>query len=144
MADETDHISLANRNHDFLLRLLADGAFPDWVATVAFYKAVHVVEAVFASDRGAHSTSHADREDRLKTPKYKAIFKDYTHLFTASRVARYLECRGEGKFHHFSDFMDGEAVKRLVRKRLYGVEQHSLQFLTDNGRALQKIEPSKI
>jgi hypothetical protein len=41
--------------------------------------------------------------------------------------------------------MDNEGVKALVRKRLYGVEQRALSFLTAAGKsALQKIEPSRI
>ena len=142
MASEADHISLANRNHDFLVEVLQQGRFPDWAATVAFYKAVHTVEAVFAADLGKDSTSHTDREESLKVAKYKPIFKDYTHLLTASRIARYLESRGEGKCHQFADFMDAQAVNRLVAKRLYGVEQHSLPFLTDHGKALKKTNPA--
>lgn len=139
MASEADHISLANRNHEFLVGLLQEGKFPDWAATVAFYKAVHVVEAVFAADLKRDSTSHTDREDTLKINKYKKIFKDYTHLLTASRIARYLESRNDGKFNQFSDFMDAQAVNRLVAQRLYGVEQNSLRFLTDNGKDLKKV-----
>jgi len=142
MASEADHISLADRNHDFLVDVLREGRFPDWAATVAFYKAVHVVEAVFAADLGRDSTSHTDREESLKTLKYKRIFKDYTHLLTASRIARYLESRDEGKYHQFADFMDAQEVNRLVAKRLYGVKQHSLPFLTDHGKALKKISPA--
>jgi len=72
MASEADHISLADRNHDFLVDVLREGRFPDWAATVAFYKAVHVVEAVFAADLGRDSTSHTDREESLKTLKLQA------------------------------------------------------------------------
>ena len=61
MATESDHISLANHNHGLLLHLLAHGGYPDWAATVGFYKAVHIVEAVFATevDPGhRHATLH--------------------------------------------------------------------------------------
>ncbi len=144
MASEFDHIRLANRNHDFLLDVLRDGRFPDWAATVAFYKAVQIAEAVLAADLRIDSTSHTHRENSLKVGKYKPIFKDYTHLITASRIARYLECSETGRFREFSDYMDIEAVKQLVRKRLYGVEQHAIEFLTDHGKDLKKIDPSKI
>jgi hypothetical protein len=85
MASEADHISLANHNHEFLLQLLQDGAHTDWAATVAFYKAVHVVEAVFAHDLHSHSISHTARESSLKSPRFKLIFVNYSHLYTASR-----------------------------------------------------------
>ena len=145
MASEADHISLANRNHAFLLHLLEDGSYLDWAATVAFYKAVHVVEAVIAHDLHTSSMSHNAREQILKTPRFKQIYKNYAHLYTASRIARYLEDRGTGKFSTFADYMNADDVNLLVRKRLYGVEHHALGFLSDVSRAaLTKIDPSKI
>ena len=145
MATESDHISLANHNHGLLLHLLAHGGYPDWAATVGFYKAVHVVEAVFATDLHRDSTSHTNREETLKIAKYKGIAKDYSHLLTASRVARYLSAHGQGEFHTFTDFMDNDGVKSLIQTRLYGVEQRSLAFLTDAGKkALLKIDPATL
>jgi hypothetical protein len=72
MANETDHIKLANRNHDILHSLIDEGRFMDWAVTTAFYKAVHIVEAVFANDLHTHSTSHTEREKTLKISRYKA------------------------------------------------------------------------
>ena len=145
MAIELDHIRLANRNHQLLTHLLQIGGYPDWVATVAFYKAVHVVEALFAANMGRHSISHADREATLKTAIFKNVWKDYSHLATASRVARYLEASNAGVFSNFADFMGEEDVKRLVRKRLFGVEQRSLAFLSDPARnALMKVDPATV
>jgi hypothetical protein len=140
MASEQNHISLANSNHDLLLHLLSTGTHPDWAATVAFYKAVHIAEAVFFTGFGKHSTSHSDREKTLKMRHYAHIFKDYSHLLTASRIARYLQSDGVGRFNSFADYMDLAAVKSLISKRLFGVEQKSLPFLSDRGRAqLKKI-----
>lgn len=145
MASELEHIRLANHNHDLLLKLLAMDGFPDWAATVAFYKAVHVVEGVFAADLRRDSTSHSNREETLKIPKFLDIHRNYTHLLNTSRIARYLESSGAGgTFSTFTDFMDNDGVKKLVRKRLYAVEQHSIRFLTADGKkALIKIEPGK-
>lgn len=145
MASEIDYIKLANRNHEILLSLLADGKFMDWSMTVAFYKAVHVVEAVFANDLHVHSTSHTEREKTLKILRYKAIFKNYGHLFTASRVARYLEDSGPGRFRTFSDYMNDVTARDVIRKRLYGVEQNAVQFLSDGAKAdLVLLDATKI
>lgn len=145
MATELDHIRLASRNHHLLAHLVQIGGYPDWAATVAFYKAVHVVEAVFAATLGKHSTSHVDRQATLKTAAFKSLWKDYSHLAAASRVARYLEAEDAGAFSSFADFMDEDDVKRLIRKRLFGVEQRSLAFLSDAARAaLLKIDPSTV
>lgn len=55
MASELVHIELASRNHRTLLYLLEKHDDPpEWVTTVAFYKAVQVVEAVFAARSRFH------------------------------------------------------------------------------------------
>ena len=146
MASEADHLALANANHEMLMHLLPDASqFSAWIVTVAFYKAVHVVEAAFAHHMRRHSTSHDNREKTLKTPAYANIWRNYSHLYTASRIARYLEDRREGKFTTFADYMDVEAVKKPLRKRLYGVEQNAVAFLSDVGKAtLRKVNTTDI
>lgn len=144
MASEKDHIRLANRNHDALVALLNDGRFLDWATTVAFDKAVHVVEAAIANSWHAHSTSHLDRERTLKAPRYKPIFKSYGHLFAASRVARYLEDGTEGSFGTFSDYLSDDNVRELVRKHLYGVEQNAIPMLSGTARSdLKRIDKER-
>lgn len=146
MAKEADHISLANRNHDALLHLIDDSSrFTEWIATIAFYKAIHVVEAVFASRSDWHSSSHFAREKCLKKGAYQGIWKNYYHLLNASKIARYL-ADSSGSFSQFSDFMSADDVKKkLVAKRLYGVEQHALAFLSKDSRSgLKKINPVEL
>lgn len=142
MASELDHIALANRNHATLLLLLENANdHLEWLATVAFYKAVQVVEAAFACD-GIHSNSHRFRERRLQNlPKYGPIYKNYSHLEGASRVARYLQSSGGRGYSSFSDFMDVDDVtNRLIYKRLHCVEQQVLSHLSDGGkRALDRV-----
>ncbi len=42
-----NHLSLANKNHQALQCLMADSQkHSEWIATVAYYKAAQVVEAV--------------------------------------------------------------------------------------------------
>ena len=136
MASEAEHIDLANSNQRLIDHLISENAFHDWLATVAFYKAIHVVEAVFANNLHCHSHSHADREDRLKrTTRYRAIFLNYSHLLTESRTFRYL-LRPINR-------LTIEIVKsKLIYKRLYAVEQNSLPFLSDTAKGtLIKIQP---
>lgn len=147
MASELAHLALANRNHAILLHLLPDIAkYGDWIATIAFYKAVHVVEAAYAHTLHRHSTSHNDREQKLKTfTPMNPISRDYSHLLTASRIARYLEDGPGSRYATFTDFMGSAELKKLLEKRLYGVEQKSLSFLSDAGKKLLvKFEPSQI
>jgi hypothetical protein len=145
VASETDHITLANRNHGTLLYLCDDAEqHAEWVATVAFYKAVQVVEAVFANHLGRHSNGHDSRIDDLKRrSEFKPLFKAYRPLYSASLVARYLEDSSPKKldggksqrYKSFLDYMPGEAViKRLLKKRLDVLEQHAVGFLSETGR----------
>jgi hypothetical protein len=42
------HAAIARRNHDVLNLLLPKcDDHPEWIVTIAFYKAVHLAEAVF-------------------------------------------------------------------------------------------------
>jgi len=136
MASEKDHIALANTNQQLIDHLIEENAFHDWLTTVAFYKAIHVVEAVFATHLGCHSSSHADREDRLnRVTLFRGIAKNYSHLLNESRNFRYL-LAPPGR-------LTMEQVKsQLVYRRLHAVEQQSLHFLSATGKAnLVKIVP---
>lgn len=147
MATEIDHISLANANHRTLFYLLADGPnHPEWCATVAFYKALHVVEATFAAVQRKHSTSHRDRIEALTQAPFDILFTDFKILFNASKIARYLEDSDAGsKYSKFADYMAIEDVRGIIRKRLYRVEQKALSFLSAAGKKLLiKIDPPKV
>ena len=143
MAKAGDHIAIANRNHATLLYLLDDSdTHLEWVVTVAFYKAVHVAEAVFDTCGGGHSTSHENRLTALKQ-RFGGIFVPFKHLYNASRVARYLvDLNGNG-FRSFSDFMDKATVRTLIRKKLHLMEQQSILLLDDaTKKSLIKINPA--
>ena len=57
MSTESEHIALANRDQATLEYLLLDPPkCSEWIAAVAFYKSLHVVEAIFAQNR-PHVTS---------------------------------------------------------------------------------------
>jgi len=103
MPDLKSHQEAATRNQTVLDCLLEnyDGSpdnFAPWVVTVAFYKALHLVEGIFYADglsskekRGFHSKDHQERNQRLrKDNKYKHLWKHYRPLWEASIVARYL------------------------------------------------------
>ncbi len=136
MSSEAAHIDVANSNQRLIDHLIGENDFHDWLATVAFYKAVHVVEAVFAYHLNCHSHSHADREDRLKrVSRFKAISRDYSHLLNESRIFRYL-LGPPGRL------TIDDVKSKLIYKRLYGVEQSSIQFLSSAGaNSLAKVQP---
>lgn len=108
--------------------------FSEWIATIAFYKALHVVEAVFfAHGPVPHGHSHEDRDRALKvTPEYSEIYKHYRPLWAASMVARYLYEPGSGLEHPvFSTYLSPEKVKsELLGHRLHRLQVSAKKFLS--------------
>ena len=139
MATEMDHIALANKNHDVLLHLLDDAErFPEWITVAAFYKAVQIVEAVFVHKHGRCCHGHQRRLDALKARGYQVLYKHFRALWAASSIARYLvdTDKPPKAYSSFSDYLSAEDVKkRLIKKRLHGVECEAVSLLSDAGRA---------
>ena len=117
---------MAGKNRRALTFLLDSGDHPEWVATVAFYTALQIVEAAIVAVEGQSSSGHKERHEMLKRErKYKSIWEHYRPLFTASLVARYLNASDNSSgYRSFEDFMRPEAVKsELVNHRLHKVKQ---------------------
>lgn len=143
-----DHIELANKNHEALEYLLHEADhYPEWVVTVAFYKALHVVETVFCEQDGHHCEGHNSRLEKLKSSRYSKLHKQYRPLWAASTVARYLHDRDANKpYSTFADYTPPDEVKRqFVEKRLYRLEQEAVTFLGEPLRKdLKKVEPGRL
>ena len=115
MASEAAHLAKANSNQSFL-ETIGD-KYPDWLAIVAFYKSVHLVEAIFAR-QGRQSKSHYGRNMQLKK-HHQAIWKAYSPLFNASKLLRYTDNKmsvGEVRKHLIGSRL--ATVEHLVRKKL--------------------------
>ena len=139
MPSQDAHLDLARRNQELIDHLLKDIArFPDWVTTVAFYRALHLVEAVFANDASIkHGGDHGSRQRHLKScNKYSAIYKAYHPLWTASIVARYLEDKETGsQFSTFAKYLPADQVQsKILNHYLRKVESSVEQLL---GRPLK-------
>ena len=129
MPNERSHLSLANHNQDLLDKLILDiERFPDWAATVAFYKALHVVEAAFACENPVrHGSDHLARERILKNDRrYEVIYRHYRPLYAASMVARYMEDNQTS----FTNYMSAhDVIAKLLKHRLHEVEKSALKKL---------------
>jgi hypothetical protein len=86
MPKPKQHQDRANRNRALLDSISATGP-PDWMATVAFYVAVHLVEKLRAYS-GEHSTNHDERAAAVRK-QFRAIQVPYHQLYEVSRLARY-------------------------------------------------------
>lgn len=127
------HLQIADRNQLVLdyLRVRIDD-FPEWVAVLAFYKAVHLVEAVLAVQDKHHSHSHESRELKLKSDqKYSNIWKHYRPLWAASVIARYhCESGDPAKQQAFTGYMKPEEVQaELLGHRLNQIQKTTKKFL---------------
>lgn len=133
MANQDEHLQLADHNAEAIKHLLtASPALPDWVTTVAFYKAVHLVEAVFAHDGVGHSGDHARRAAFLKSKRrYDMLFKHYRPLKSASEIARYLCDAGGKHYNSFADYLSLPEVRsEILNHRLTQLERSARKLLT--------------
>src|SRR5438105_4820912 len=86
MGTSADHDGKANRYREFM-ETIDTRLFPDWFVTVAFYRALHLVEKMFAEEK-YDSDNHRNRNDNLKR-SYADIWMHYLPMYTQSRRARY-------------------------------------------------------
>ena len=131
MPSEQAHIKVARANQttlEYLLHNLADHS--PWVVTVAFYKALHVAEAVFAGNPEiGHRAEHRTRNRTLKV-KYGGMWRHYRRLWSLSCLARYL-ADGEREVQSFSDYMKPDEVKAVaVDLLLMGVQRAAAAYLS--------------
>ncbi len=140
MPEALAHIKQANRNQKAIDHLLtAEDELPEWVTCVAFYKALHLVEAAFACDSQApkqHTCEHTTRNSILRSNnRYKTICKHYLSLHRASLIARYLHDHGK-RHRSFPDHMDLEKVKsEILGHRLKQIENACKRKMTEKVKA---------
>ena len=91
MSAAQDHRAQAQHNKGLIAVLgMESSAYPDWVVTVAFYVAVHLVEAYFDRKYSVHSPSHTERSrDFTSMVELKPIYGDYSDLYNLSLKSRY-------------------------------------------------------
>ena len=148
MPSESAHLGLVMHNVEVLRGLCERSGHHDWVSVVAFYTALHAVEALFARDKPdnrAHGQSHENRERLLKSnPRYKNIYKHYRPLQGIATVARYLEDprgRATRKVSREIECFDEYLSEREVRTEVVGHRLH--QVLGSTAHLLSKIRGAK-
>ncbi len=128
------HIRQAIHNHNLIEYLKKTDKFPDWLATVAFYEALHLVEAIFATQlsKTPHGGNHERREQILKrNSKFKKIYTHYRKLWNASIVARYLTVPGKGSGITFCNYMSLQDVcSILIGHELHQLRKSAKKFLS--------------
>ncbi len=108
-------------NRKFLSAI--DDEFSDWMVVVAFYTALHAIEALFAHDGVTESIDHYSRNQILKGYKrYDQIWRHYRPLRDAAQAARYqcgddswvpvADVKGRLIGHHLASL--GQSVSKLI------------------------------
>ena len=136
MPNKAEHLALAEHNQGVIDYLKLEAArHPDWIATVAFYKALHLVEALFTRFTTIkHGGNHVVREETMKKDRrYDNIFPHYKVLKEVSCVARYLASDGSHP-RHFSTFTDyltvDEVLSDILEHRLHQIEESVKRLLS--------------
>jgi hypothetical protein len=92
MPTPKEHIEQYRKNKNTLNKIMAMDKPPyDWVVTIAFYTAIHLVERFIVEHRHKPSINHEDRMNWVtKIDILKPIRAYYTSLSTSSWQSRYL------------------------------------------------------
>jgi hypothetical protein len=118
MPTPKQHQQKADDNRAFLNAILSTGP-PEWVATVAFYTAVHLVEKLLAYS-GNHSKNHEERGSAVRKD-FRQIYSQYHELFNNSLIARY------GTSGKFSMTLD-KTKQLLVNDYLAKIEKFVAEY----------------
>jgi hypothetical protein len=90
VADKKLHL-LQVAHNEALLQFLSNAPYPDWVATVTFYAALHCVQAYLLSKRPPENPqSHMARDISIDNdPFLNSVRNSYRDLQDVSEAARY-------------------------------------------------------
>jgi hypothetical protein len=92
MPETHEHLQQAQHNQA-LIQQLSGTPYQDWVVTVAFYTAAHLIEAWLAT-KNLHPLGHVVRLQYIRDwwgrePALQSVFRPYRELQTQSEKARY-------------------------------------------------------
>ena len=144
-----DHSTLAARNAKALEYIKARiDDFPEWVVTIAFYEALHSIEAAMACDPTIQrSISHKERNSLIRQDSgYKSVWRSYKSLYDTSCIARYMD---DGEIN-FSTYMSrAEIENTVIGEWLHHVKAFAAskiekaQQRAEKAKAASKPAPSK-
>ncbi len=145
MASPDAHIGKAIHNIKTIALLAKDLTKKDWIVTVAFYSALHIVDTVlFHTQKGyqKHGQTHDMREKTIKGDnRFKKIWDNYRPLLNHSIIARYLQgpTTPKDKAVNFDKIMPDERLVDFIKERLGGLIKSANQFIpNDKGEDLEK------
>jgi hypothetical protein len=145
MASPDAHITKAIHNIKTIALLSQDLTKKDWIVTVAFYTALHIVDTVlFCTQEGyqKHGQSHDKREEIIKScNNLEKIWDCYRPLLNHSIIARYLQGSKTppNVAVDFDKVMPDEKLITFIKERLGGLINSAIKFIPeDKGQELKE------
>lgn len=145
MASPDAHITKAKHNIKTIVLLSQDLVKKDWIVTVAFYTALHIVDTVLfytQKDYQRHGQSHDKREGIIKNDnRLEKIWDCYRPLLNHSIIARYLQGpkTPPDTSVDFDKVMPDEKLIMFIKERLGGLINSAIKFIPDDkGQELKK------
>ena len=135
MASLDSHINKAVHNISVAAYLSKEETFKDWIVTVAFYSALHIVDSVlYQTQKGfsRHGQSHDNRDKIVKYDnRLSKIWEHYSGLKRESIIARYLQAHltPPDKSIDFDKRMPESHLKAFLREKLGGLINASEKWL---------------
>jgi len=146
MASFNAHVELVRQNTSLLDGMLIPAVqqHPDWVVTVAFYTALHMVEAMLFDDfPDKHTSHHSERHNVLQGARYSHIWYDYRPLYAQSRLARYLQTAAGKDIASFASYSrPNTIVPNFIDGHLAKVRQETEQVIRQSRPTFTFILPA--
>lgn len=121
MATIQEHLGQWQHNRKFIATI--DPEFPDWMVTVTFYAAMHLVEALLTADGAKDRSRHQDRFQILQhEQRYQKVYESYHVLYDLAHVTRYTATPAR--------WISIERIKsEVIEKLLYPIEKSVRKLL---------------
>ncbi len=130
MPNKVNHLAAARENRAVAIFLLENDLSLAWATTIAFYSALHLIEAAFAKN-GQHFDNHLSRNAHLKSERsLQNIWKHYKPLFDYSLKARYLADENGSAEDLMKSYLGSSGVReQVMNHHLHQVEKSVANIL---------------
>jgi hypothetical protein len=123
MLDFVTRFRLADLSEETLRRLIDFQAKEDnpCIVIIAYYKALHIIDAVAAKEENLYFEDHAARLDYL-TKKSLPIKRSFDRLYVLFQFVGYGNCVDADMLRHFMNMLHTADFARVIRAWLGAVE----------------------
>lgn len=149
MPNESQHINWAIHSYDVIEYIAERPLFCDWMATMIFYSALHIIDGVLFRQEhdvgNRHGVDHNKRRGILRrADKYRTLYINYQKLYEHSQIARYLKHR-HGSAMFFQQYMTyKEVITIALGKQLMAIVNAAILLVSADSKEELKTMASRI